>query len=339
MQNWISVFFALFIAVSARAETLVMRGATMGTTYQIKLVAERDSVDLHRLHAEVENALAEIDKQMSTYRRDSELSRFNRAMAGDWFAVSRATAEVVAASQEISRLTGGAMDVTVGPLVNLWHFGPDANGERTFVPPTDDAIAEARKRVGFQRLAVRFDPPALRKDIDGLQVDLSSIAPGFAIDQLAEIIAKHGVKNFMVELGGEVRASGAREDGKTWRVAVERPADGGRTMQTAVPLADAAIATAGDYRKFFVYGGKRYSHVIDPSSGRPVEHSLASVTVVADTCIEADGWDTPLLVLGPERGFECAEANGVAAMFISGNDGKNIRITRVWRRRFAASHE
>jgi thiamine biosynthesis lipoprotein len=139
----------------------------------------------------------------------------------------------------------------------------------------------------------------------------------------------------MVELGGEVRAIGVRGDGKPWRVAIERPTEAGRMMQTAVPLDDAAIATAGDYRKFFEYGGRRYSHIIDPASGKPVEHPLASVTVVANTCIDADGWDTPLLVLGPQKGFECAEKNGIAAMFISrGEDGRAVKETSAWRRRF-----
>lgn len=328
------VLLGLLIASSARAEPLVMRGATMGTTYHIKLVAEPASVDLTRLHLDVEKMLADIDRQMSTYRPDSELSRFNRAPAGEWFPVSAATAEVVAAAQEISEKTDGALDVTVGPLVRLWHFGPspgDEKAKRDFRPPSDDAIQAARANVGYRKLEVRANPPALRKKSQGLEVDLSSIAPGYAIDRLAELLRERGIEDFMVEIGGEVRATGVRADGKVWRVAIERPADGGRTMQTAVPLADAAIATAGDYRKFFEYGGRRYSHIIDPATGRPVEHSLASVTVVAETCMEADGWDTPLLVLGPERGFEFAEKHGVAALFILRDEGGvNVRQTTAW---------
>ena len=144
----------------------------------------------------------------------------------------------------------------------------------------------------------------------------------------------------MVELGGEIRAAGTREDGKPWRVAIERPmADGSARWQCSVPLVDAAMATAGGTHKFFEYGGRRYSHIIDPATGRPVEHTLASVTVAADTCIEADGWDTPLLVLGPERGIECAERNGIAAMFISGDESSgnaadSVRATSAWRKRF-----
>jgi thiamine biosynthesis lipoprotein len=327
------------IATAANAETVALRGATMGTTYHIKLVAAPGEVGAKSLHEEVEKILAEIDRQMSTYRPDSELSRFNRTAAGEWFPVSAATAEVAAAAQRISEKTSGALDVTVGPLVRLWHFGPkkgDASaGEKSFAPPADHEIAAALENVGYQKLSVRMNPPALRKSIDGLEVDLSSIGSGFAIDRLAELLRKQGIDDFMVEIGGEVRASGRREDGKSWRVGIERPSREGRELQTSLALKNAAIATAGDYRKFFEYGGKRFSHIIDPSTGRPVTQSFASVTVVADTCVEADGWDTPLFVLGPDRGFDCAEENGIAALFIE-LDAKNAqgRATTAWKTHF-----
>jgi thiamine biosynthesis lipoprotein len=227
------------------------------------------------------------------------------------------------------------MDVTVGPLVRLWHFGPKEGdaAKKSFVPPPEDKIAAARQRVGYQKLNVQAEPPALRKEIDGLEVDLSSIAPGYAIDRLAGLLVKAGIKNFMVELGGEVRAAGRREDGRPWRIGVERPSTGGRELQTSVPLTNAAVATAGDYRKFFMHEGRRYSHIIDPSTGRPVNHDMASVTIVADTCMLADGWDTALLVLGPQRGYQCAEEHHIAALFISRmNGGHILRETSAWRR-------
>jgi thiamine biosynthesis lipoprotein len=168
-----------------------------------------------------------------------------------------------------------------------------------------------------------------------MEVDLSSIASGYAIDRLAELFSRRRIHNVMIEIGGEVRALGKRPDGTPWRVAVERPIVGKREMQLAVPLADAAIATAGGTQKFFEYEGRRYSHIIDPATGQPVKHELASVTVVADTCIDADGWDTPLLVLGPERGFECAEKNGIAALFILEKDSRTeTRETSAWKARF-----
>jgi len=340
MKNTLVAVVAVCLAVVpafAESERLMFGGPTMGTTYHVRLVAESADVDVSGLQADIEALLAEIDRQMSTYRDDSELSRFNRAPADRWFAVSAATAKVVAAAQEISRKTDGALDVTVGPLLQLWHFGPDAatNVAAKADLPTDEMLKAARTHVGYEKLEVRLNPPALRKLTDRLEVDLSSIAPGYAVDRMAAILAEPGIDNFMVEIGGEVRTAGRRSDGKPWRVAIERPLVERREMQMALPLVDAAISTAGDYRKFFEHAGRRYSHIINPATGRPVEHSLASVTVVADTCIEADGWDTPLLVLGPERGFQCAKENGIAALFISRDKPREAaRATPAWRERF-----
>jgi thiamine biosynthesis lipoprotein len=335
----------LFVLVStARAasnETEMLQGAAQGTTYHIKVVRPTKDFDSKDLQADVEKKLSEIDREMSTYRDDSEISRFNRAPAGEWFPVSRAVAEVVAASRKISEESGGAQDITVGPLVNLWRFGPkdSASGGKkvVFTPPSDAAVQAARQRVGYKKLDVRMDPPALRKQIDGLEVDLSSIASGYTIDRLAEIMRDHGVKNFMVELGGELCAAGTHADGTPWRIAIERPLAEKREMEAAVPLVDAAMATAGGSRHFFEYKGKRYSHIINPATGRPVEHTLASVTVAADKCVDADGWDTPLMVLGPERGSECAEKFGIAAMFVSHADSgapDKVKTTSEWRKRF-----
>jgi FAD:protein FMN transferase len=338
----LALVFMLIWACGLRAEetrTITLEGVAQGTTYHIKFVKPAGAFDQERLHQEVEKELAEIDRQMSTYRADSEISRFNRAPAGKWFEVSRGCAEVVAASRAISEKTGGAQDVTVGPLVRLWHFGGgNKSGDaktQAFKPPLNDEIRAARKLVGYTKLEVRTDSPALRKQIDGLDVDLSSIASGYTIDRLAGIIRDHGVKNFIVELGGELRAAGRRADGSPWRVAIERPLASKRELEMAVPLVDTSMATAGGSRHFFEYAGKRYSHIIDPATGRPVAHTLASVTVAADTCIEADGWDTPLLVLGPERGGKCAEKHGIAAMFIvHTNEGDAISTTTAWRKRY-----
>ena len=338
-----TLLFVLLLAPVANAKTTQLRGTAQGTTYHIKFVAAETAVDAWQLQRDVEELLGQIDLQMSTYRPDSEIMRFNRAKAEEWFPVSRGTAKVVAAARVISEKSDGAMDVTVGPLVRLWHFGPPeklrgAASKQPFQPPSDDELAEVRKRVGYKLLDVRLDPPALRKQVDGVEADLSSIASGYTIDHLAALVAKRGLKNYMVELGGEVRAAGMREDGTPWRVAVEKPNAKQQQMEVAVPLVDAALATAGGTHKFFEYDGKRYSHIIDPATGRPVEHAMASVTVAADTCLEADGWDTPLEVLGSERGFELAETLGLAAMFISpaanGDAADEVKKTKAWRMRF-----
>jgi thiamine biosynthesis lipoprotein len=311
----------------------------MGTTYHVRLAAVPPPISVHELQAQVEALLADVDRQMSTYRTDSELSRFNRGPGGKWIPISKPIVEIVAAAHEISEKTGGSLDVTVGPLVRLWHFGPQTTAldgtKRPFAPPADERLNAMRSHVGYQKLDVQIDPPALRKQTDALEVDLSSIAPGYAVDRMAAVLMEHLISDFMVEIGGEVRAAGRRGDGQPWRVAIERPLVDRREMQLALPLVDAAISTAGDYRKYFEHGGQRYSHIIDPATGRPVEHTLASVTVVADTCLAADGWDTPLLVLGPERGFQCAEKHGIAALFVSRGSGEGVvRTTRAWRATF-----
>jgi thiamine biosynthesis lipoprotein len=326
----------LFFATRAESEPTELRGAAQGTTYHIKYISTTNSPTQVRLQADVEKILADIDRQMSTYRPDSELSQFNRAPAGEWFPVSMAVTEVVSAAREISEKTGGALDVTVGPVVRLWHFGPPATPgtkDNKIEPPADAAIEAAQSRVGYKLLEVRTEPPALRKQVAGLEVDLSSIASGYTIDRLSDLLREYGIENFMIEIGGEVRAMGARSDGGPWKIAIERPLGGRRELQTVVALTDAAAATAGGTRKFFEFQGRRYSHIIDPGTGRPVDHSLGSVTVVADTCMAADGWDTPLLVLGADRGYECAEKNGIAAMFLSVGQRDSLRTTSAWKRR------
>ncbi len=214
-------------AVSAAgAEPLLVSGPTMGTTYHVKLVGVA-AADAAEIRAEIEAVLADVDERLSTYRQDSEVSRFNRAPAGRWFVVSPATVEVASAALAISWQTGGALDITVGPLVRLWHFGPNAITESKstadIAPPDEAALQAARKLIGYKKLEVRRDPPALRKLVDGLEVDLSAVGEGDAIDRVAAAITKRGIQNYLVELGGEVRAGGHGPNGKSWRVAIERP--------------------------------------------------------------------------------------------------------------------
>lgn len=313
----------------------------MGTSYRVK-IADAQAADEAPLRAEIEAVLADVDRRLSTYRQDSEISRFNRAPAEEWFAVSPATAEIVAAAQKLNRESEGALDVTVGPLVRLWHFGPDtiakAESPAEIAPPQEAAWQMARAVVGHQHLAVRHDPPALRKQIAGLEVDLSSVGEGYAIDQLAAAVERHGHKNFLVELGGEVRASGHGPSGKPWRIAIARPDESHADTAQIVELSNAAVATSGDYHRYFEYNGRRYSHIIDPATGRPIEHKLAAVTVAADSALVADAWDTALLVLGPERGYECAVKRNLAALFIArSGDQIAIRETPAWQERFVTA--
>jgi thiamine biosynthesis lipoprotein len=227
--------------------------------------------------------------------------------------------DLVELAQSISALSDGAFDVTVGPLVNLWGFGPET---QPFRIPEAQAIVDARERVGYRKLHCRPQPPALRKDQPDLYVDLSGIAKGYGVDRIADILEQAGVAAYLAEIGGELRAKGTKPGDKPWRIAIERPSADSREVYRIVPLKDAAMATSGDYRNFYEHDGRVYSHTIDPSTGRPVEHLLASVTVITEDCATADGLATALLVLGPERGVELAESLGLAAFFVSRINGE-----------------
>ncbi|NLE38533.1 MAG: FAD:protein FMN transferase, partial [Pirellulaceae bacterium] len=265
-----------------------LRGRTMGTTYTVKLVPPvRDATTAEAIHEAVKDELDAVDSRMSTYRDDSELSRFNASSSTDWFAVSSETAQVVHEAIEIGRISGGALDVTIEPLVRLWNFGPGASENEGV--PSDDQIEEARRSTGLHLLDARLDPPAIRKDRPEVHVDLSSIAKGYAVDRVADLLDRvadlldrRGHDNYMVEVGGEVRSRGLNRQGRPWQIAIERPIGGAREIQSVLPLGTRAMATSGDYRNYFEKDGRRYSHLIDPRTGRPIAHGLVSATVLAD---------------------------------------------------------
>ena len=294
-------------------------GSTMGTVYNVRVAAPPTELDVANLQRQVDLRLAAINQEMSTYLPDSEISRFNRHAADDWVSVSAETARVVAAGQQVARETQGAFDVTVGPLVNLWGFGPEG---RASEPPTDEAIAACRPRVGHGLLDVRLDPPALRKRRPDVYVDLSAIAKGFAVDEVAKVLEGRSVRDYLVEIGGEVRTRGRKPDGSGWRIGIERPVAGVRQLDCVVELHDRALATSGDYRNFIERQGRRYSHEIDPRTGRPIEHALISVSVLADDCLTADAWATACMVLGPEVALSAARQRGLEILcMIRSGDG------------------
>ncbi|KXX64929.1 thiamine biosynthesis lipoprotein [Marichromatium gracile] len=302
----------------------------MGTHYSVKLYGLPDTLSAEQLQAQIDARLEQVNDLMSTYRPDSELSRFNASDSGDWFPVSLELAALVALAERISIFSIGAFDVTVGPAVNLWGFGPGQPPEQL---PSDAQLAEVRERIGFPRLEYRLDPPALRKEKPGVYVDLSGIAKGHGVDQVAAVLEAAGVTDYLAEVGGELRASGTKPDATPWRIAIERPEPGVREVHRIVTLHDAAMATSGDYRNFYEHDGKLYSHTINPITARPVTHTLASVSVIAADCAQADALATALLVLGPEAGLALAEAHDIAAFFVvREGDGYSDRATS----RFAA---
>ncbi len=290
-------------------------GETMGTTYSVKLAQAPSRVVLSALHEDVTATLESVNRQMSTYRPDSELSGFNAAEAGIWVPVSADTLTVVETGLRIGRLTAGAFDPTIAPMVDLWGFGP---GNRLQNVPSSDKIAAARRSVGHGLVETREGPPALTKRLSDVGLDLSGVAKGFGVDKVAELLQAKGVENYLVEIGGELRGRGSGPGGRPWRIGIEKPTALPGDIQRIIDLKDAALATSGDYRLFFEQAGRRYAHIIDPSTGQPVTHGLASVTVVAATTMEADALSTSLLVLGPEAGMRFATEQGVAAYFIVG---------------------
>ena len=295
-----------------------LRGATMGTTYTVKVVGLPAELKPERIQAAINTILEKINRQMSTYLSDSELSQFNRNQATDWIDASRELADVLKQAQRVSAMTNGAFDVTVGPLVNLWGFGPSPGMDQV---PSDQDIRETRNRVGYTGLQVRSSPPALKKHRPDLYVDLSAIAKGYAVDAVAGYLQSLQIGDFMVEIGGEIQAKGRNARDRLWRIAIEKPSGGSRSLHTVIELDNVGIATSGDYRNYFEKGGRRYSHTIDPMTGRPVTHKLASVTVADPSTMHADVMATALMVLGPEAGYRFAEEQKLAAFFIVNSEG------------------
>ncbi|MFO7908366.1 MAG: FAD:protein FMN transferase [Planctomycetota bacterium] len=311
---------------SEPAGLTTLNGSTMGTTYTVRLAREMPVEARNSWQDRVQACLDGIDARMSTYQTDSEVSCFNRATSTDWFPVSRETALVVQTSLRVAEQTNGAFDVTVGPLVNLWHFGPE---RRPVGVPTDAEIEAARANVGYQHLSVRLAPPALRKAFPELTIDLSGVAKGFAVDRIGRLLEEGGIGSYMVEVGGEVRTRGTKSNGAGWQIGVEQPVVGQRKLQGVLELEDIALATSGDYRNFFEWDGQLYSHEIDPRTGRPVRHGVASVSVLADTAMRADAYATGLMVLPPDEAWGVAKDLGLEIMMVTrGPRGDRQRVTR-----------
>lgn len=303
-------------------------GPTMGTTYRVVVQSPPRAVSRQGLRDGIESILHRIDARMSTYDPDSELSRFNAAERTEWQPVSAELAGVVRRALAIAARTGGAYDPSVGRLVELWGFGAAPPRSE---PPADGAVAAAQRVSGFEQVEARQHPPALRKTRPDLALDLSGIAKGHAVDAVADYLGERGIEHYLVDIGGELRVSRAKVGGEAWRIAVERPTGGSRAVERVLALRDRGMATSGDYRNYFEHEGKRYAHIIDPRTGRPAEHDLASVTVVCPTAAEADALATGLLVMGAEAGMRFAESHEIPAYFIARDgDGWRQHASPAW---------
>ena len=317
----------LFFAAPPDAlDVLILSGRTMGTTYEIRIAGDALGEALRlRVEHETSKRLLQVDQWMSNWNPDSEIARFNSHDSTADFSVSIETAEVVAYSIQLNVWSGGAFDIAVGPLVARWGFGSRARVDSV---PDAKEIAQLRGRLGAEMLRVESSDSNssafIAKNDPKVEIDLSAIAKGYGVDHVASGLESLGRNDYLVEIGGELRASGNRPKGGPWRVAIERPQVEGRAIQSVLELRNQAMATSGDYRIFYIEDGKHVSHTIDPRTGRPVEGGPASVTVLADTATEADAWATTLMVLGEREGLALAEEHGIAALVLIRNEDGTI---------------
>jgi thiamine biosynthesis lipoprotein len=299
-----------------RAAVRTLGGSTMGTTWSVSLASAPDA-DVGAIRAGVEACLDRVVSEMSTWLDTSDVSRFNRS-ANEWCDLPDALAVVLACALDVARESGGAYDPTVGPLVNLWGFGPAGNRA---APPREAAVAAARRACGWSNIELDRCRQCVRQP-GGVQLDLSAIAKGFAVDAIGEYLTAHGIESYLVEIGGELRGCGVKPNAQPWWVAVEQPPDpawpaAAQSFELLIALHHLSVATSGDYRKGFPSGGRWYSHTIDPRTGRPVHHAWTSVTVLHRECMVADAWSTALMVLGPQAGLALAEERRIAALFVT----------------------
>lgn len=307
----IVMFWGVALLTGCGGETLErFGGPTMGSTYSIQYVRTPSTPGPKELRLQVESILGEVDRQLSTYRSDSNIERFNHLAANSCQAMPEAVLHLVRTGEQLSQASDGAFDLTVEPLLNLWGFGPQA---RALKIPDDGTLAQVRQQVGHQHL--RIEGEQLCKDA-AVEVDFNSIAAGYAVDRIAELLARQGIRSYLAEATGELKAAGRKPDGSPWRIALEEPRDDQQVAEKIINVDGFGVSTSGDYRKYFQQDGRRYSHTLDGRTGAPITHQLASVTVLHPSALMADGLSTLLLILGPEQGWEYAEQQRIAAFFV-----------------------
>lgn len=293
---------------------ILFEGATMGTRYHIKVIPGPElSINIDQLSKTIKTRLDEINHLMSTYKSNSEISQFNQHQTDQWMTISAETAHVINAGQKISQLSHGAFDMTIGNLVNLWGFGPTINLDSI---PKQNKIDALIGRIGHKKLLSRHEPHQIKKTSPEVYLDLSAIAKGYAVDAIAKVLLTNHIDNFMVEIGGEIITHGLKEENKPWVIGIQSPASSEDSVQKKLYLTNVAMATSGDYRNYFEEDGRRYSHTIDPRTGYPIKHQLASVTVISSSCMEADAYATAIMVLGPTEGMKFANQHNLAIFML-----------------------
>ena len=302
-------------------------GPTMGSRYSIQYVRHVATPGPKTMQDEVEKILAEVDRQLSTYRSDSDIERFNALPADSCLVMPGPVLELISVGEQLSSQSDGAFDLTVEPLLNLWGFGPQSRKEEV---PSAEALTEVRRRVGYGHLRIEGD--RLCKDA-AVAVDFNSIAAGYAVDRIAARFQALGIDSYLAEATGELKALGRKPDGSPWRIALEEPRDDRQVAERVIEVNGYGVSTSGDYRKYFEQGGKRYSHTFDARTGAPVLHNLASVTVIHPSAMMADGLSTLLLILGPEEAWDYAQKQGIGVFFVlRDNDRFVVRTNDAFER-------
>jgi thiamine biosynthesis lipoprotein len=327
-MNRICLITILLYSGCARSdEASSLRGETMGTSYQVTYVSSEWSATAPRqqLAKAIEGLLAEINQSMSTYIETSTISRINASTDLEkWHPVDRHFQIVFERSREIYRDTNHAFNPAVGPLVNAWGFGP----EDPDTLPDEAAVRTLLKVVNFDSFEFRESPAALKKHLSGARLDFSAIAKGYGVDAIGSLLEERGVKNYLVEIGGEVRARGRLANGRPWRIGIERPADtplADQTIQMVIELQNAGLATSGTYRNYEIKDGRKIAHIIDPATGYPAQNSLLSVSVVTRDTMTADAYATALMVMGIDDGLRFVEARkDLNAYFIATDESNNL---------------
>jgi thiamine biosynthesis lipoprotein len=336
-QRAASLLFLFVVSVSLvgcgepAAEHFKLSGSTMGTSYHVTVLSKPDvNVSQAELQQAIDQQLLLLNQQMSTYDDNSELSQLNKAPPAIWLDLSANLFDVMMLSLELGWLSNGAFDVTVGPLVNVWGFGPGRLGEPDRVPSAA-SLAVLQRQVGFQHIEFNMLNNSLLKHRP-VSIDLSAIAKGYGVDKVAELLDYAGYTDYMVEIGGELRLKGHSPTANQWKIAIEKPdATSMGQVQQIVGLSDVGMATSGDYRNYFEVDGIRYSHTIDPSTGYPIDHSLASVTVIAETAAYADGLATAINVMGPDKGMRLAQSQQLAVyMLVKAEQGFEVRYSKAF---------
>ncbi|MBV1788434.1 FAD:protein FMN transferase [Marinobacterium sp. D7] len=317
--------FTLIVACSEPERMHAFEGFAQGTTYHVSFRAA-EPVDLPALRRAVDDELGRIDKAMSGYRQDSAIEQFNAARDLTPHTTGREIVTLVQQARSVSQASEGCYDLSIKPLFDLWGFGDDR-----FSPPSAGAIGQTLASTGMDKVESVGDD-GLRKTRPDLQIDLSSIAQGYSVGRVARVLEQRGIRDYLVEIGGELQTRGGKPDGQPWRVAIERPVPGERKVEKVITIATAdplAVMTSGTYRHYFDADGKRYSHILDARTGRPVEHATVSVTVLYPEPAAADAWSTALLCLGREQGLKVANEQGIPALFI---DQNGDRLTEAYSR-------